>query len=90
MGVNKNEVRIPDVSVIVSAAGFDVAVICFYAGEHPSDGFEVVSGISDPDALPVVRTLLQDCLTALLTDDWHAVDELDSRVVSDEGGEFPF
>lgn len=73
---NANDLRIPDVSVLISAAGNDVGLICFYAGDHPSDPVEVVTGISSKDALPVLRSILADALKGLADTDWVSVDGL--------------
>lgn len=79
-----DEVRIPDIEIIVGASGNDIAVFCFYAREDIHQGYDVVAGISGKDALPAVRTVLRDALTALDQSDWFTVDELHSLTVSGE------
>jgi len=71
-----DEVRIPDVEVIVGAAGSDVAVFCFYKRSDIHDGYDIVSAITGTDSRAALRTVLQDCIQALAATNWHHVDEL--------------
>lgn len=73
-----NDLRIPDIEIIVGAAGNDVAVICFYQREDIHQGYEVFAVVASKTALPVVRTLLQDALTAINGNIWVDVGELDA------------
>jgi len=79
-----DEVRIPDIEIIIGASGNDIAVFCFYSREDIHQGYDVVSGISGKDALPAIRAVLRDALTALDQSDWFTVDELHSLTVSGE------
>jgi len=84
-----NEVRIPDVEVIVGASGNDVAVFCFYGRDDIHQGYDVVCAVCDPDARAVVRAVLQDAITALNIADWFTLDELHSDA-SEETADPPF
>lgn len=83
------EIRTPDVEVIVGAAGSDVAVFCFYKRDDIHHGYEVVCAVAGASARPVIRQVLQDCLTALNTENWNSLDELDQGASEEEGGK-PF
>lgn len=72
----EDEVRIPDIEIIVGAAGNDIAVFCFYRREDIHQGYDVVAGVADPDARAVIRAVLQDAITALNLADWFTVDVL--------------
>ena len=71
-----NEIRIPDVEIIVGAAGNDIGVFCFYLREDIHQGYDVVCAITHQDARAVVRQILQDAITAINSADWHTLDEL--------------
>lgn len=85
----KDEIRVPDIEIIVGCAGNDVAVFCFYLREDVHQGYDVVSAVADQDARPVIRQILQDAITAINGADWHSLDELRS-VTSEGDGEAPF
>jgi len=72
----ENEVRIPNIEVIIGAAGNDVAVICFYQREDIYDGYDVVAAVGSQNEIAAVVQILQDAITALNTKDWFDVDEL--------------
>lgn len=84
-----NEVRIPDVEIIVGAAGNDVAVFCFYSREDIHQGYDIACAIADQDARAVIRQILQDAIQAVNTADWHTLDELHPDT-SEETAEPPF
>lgn len=86
----KNDVRIPDVEVLIQAAQSDVALLCFFMGRSPHDPVEVVSSIRDIDEVGIVVSLLQDCIKALSAKNWVSLDELDSYSGKDEGSFPPF
>jgi hypothetical protein len=71
-----DEVRIPDIEVIVGCTGDDIAVFGFYLRPDIHEGYDVVCGIAGKTSREVVRTVLQDALTALNTADWVSLDEL--------------
>lgn len=71
-----DEVRIPDVEIIVGAAGSDIALFCFYGREDIHQGYDVVCAIGSKNERPAIRQILQDALKALDTADWYDVDEL--------------
>lgn len=71
-----DEIRIPDVEIIVGAAGSDVALFCFYGREDIHQGYDVVCAIGGKNERPAIRQVLQDALKALDTADWYDVDEL--------------
>jgi len=78
-----NEIRIPNIEVIVGAAGNDVAVICFYQREDIHDGYDVVAAVGSQNEINAVVQILQDAITALHTKDWYDVDELRSQLDPD-------
>jgi len=75
-----DEVRIPDVEILIGAAGSDVAIFCFYGREDIHQGYEVVCAIGGKVERPAIRQILQDALKALDTADWYTVDELHSEL----------
>lgn len=83
------EIRIPDVEVIVGAAGDDVAVFAFYKREDIHQGYDVVSAVADASARAAVRQILQDAIKILNDADWHTLDEL-HQDASEETDEPPF
>lgn len=85
----ENEVRIPDIEVIINAAAWEVAIISFYARKDIHQGFEVLAGVTSRNEIASIRAILQSAIEALSTDDWVTVDEL--RATAGEGsGEAPF
>jgi hypothetical protein len=84
-----DEIRIPDIEIIIGAAGDDIALFCFYKREDIHQGYDIVSGIPSTNALPVVRALLRDALTALDASDWYDVDGL-REITALETDEPPF
>jgi len=85
----KNEVRIPDIEVIVGCAGDDVAVFAFYLRPDIHQGYDVVCALSDKAARTVVRQILQDAVTSLNNADWFTLDELHEDTTAEEDGQ-PF
>jgi len=77
-----DEVRIPDIEIIIGAAGDDIALFCFYKRGDIHQGYDIVSGIPSQNALPVIRQILRDALTALDASDWISMDELREETVS--------
>jgi len=75
----QDEVRIPDVEVLIQAAASDVALVCFYVPKSPHEDVEVVATIDDIDTIGAVRAVLQMALQALNQQRWVALDELDTR-----------
>lgn len=84
-----DEIRIPDVEIIVGAAGTDVAVFCFYKREDIHQGYEVVCAVADQDARAVIRQILQDAITTLSNSSWYTMDEL-REGTSEETADEPF
>lgn len=84
-----HEIRIPDIEIIVGAAGDDVAVFCFYKREDIHQGYDIACALTHEDARPVVRQILQDAVTAINTADWVTMDVLREEPISGEG-EAPF
>jgi len=82
--VKKNEVRIPDIEIIVRAASSDVCVVALYAGDTPHDEWEVLAGISDHDDVVHIRAALQTAIRSLDATYWLSLDELDSRALEDK------
>lgn len=80
----RNEVRIPDVEIIIQAASSDVAAVCFYFPSDVHGAAEVVTAVSDPSAIPHLVEVLRQAITSLNAQDWFTVDGLDTRPVSDE------
>lgn len=74
------ELRIPDVEIIVGASSSDVAHFCFYRRAEIHEGYDVVCYIHGASARAVVSQILQDALTALRGSQWYDVDELRSLV----------
>jgi len=75
--MSNDEVRIPDVEVLIGAAGYDVAVFCFYKREDVHQGYDVVCALPASNESAVVKQILQDAITALNTANWYTLDELD-------------
>lgn len=84
-----DEIRIPDIEIIVGAAGDDVACFAFYLREDVHQGYDIVCALADTDARAVIRQILQDAITAINNADWITLDGLHSDAVS-ETGEAPF
>jgi hypothetical protein len=84
-----DEVRIPDIEIIVGCAGDDVAVFAFYLRQDIHQGYDVVCAVADQDARSVIRQVLQDAVTALNNADWHTLDGLHQATAS-ETEEPPF
>lgn len=78
-----NEIRIPNIEVIIGAAGNDVAVICFYQREDIHDGYDVVAAVGSTNEINAVVQILQDAITALHSKDWYDVDELRAQFDQD-------
>jgi len=78
----EDEVRIPDVEVIVGASSHDVAVFSFYKRGDIHQGYDVVAGVSGQVSRSAVSTILQDCIKTLSSPSWLAVDDL--RALADE------
>lgn len=85
----RNEVRIPDVEVLIAAAASDVALVCFYVGSSPAQPIEVVTAIRDLDEVGAVVAVLEDCIKAFRAQGWLSLDELDTRTSEEKGGQ-PF
>lgn len=74
--MSEDEMRIPDIEVVVGASGNDAAVFAFYRREDIHQGYEVVSVVTGRSAVAVIRKILQDCVTSLNDADWVNVDKL--------------
>jgi len=72
----RNEIRIPDVQVVVGAAGNDCAVFSFYVRPDIHQGYEVICGVGAASNRSSIRQILQDCLETLRSEDWSSVDDL--------------
>lgn len=83
--MSENDLRIPDIEVIVGAAGNDVAVFCFYRRDDIHQGYDIACAVPNQNALPVVRQILQDCITALNTTTWVTMDVLREDTTPEEG-----
>jgi len=79
-----NEIRIPDIEVIIGCAGDDIAVFAFYLRPDIHEGYEVICGVAGKAAREVVRQVLQDAITALNTADWFTLDELHTDTAEKE------
>jgi len=75
---HEDDLRIPDIEIIVGCAGDDIAVFGFYLREDVHHGYDVVCAVASKDARAIIRQVLQDAIQALNTADWVTVDELDS------------
>lgn len=84
-----DEIRIPDIEIIVGCAGDDVACFAFYLREDIHQGYDVVCAVADKEARPVVRQILHDAITSLNTVDWFSLDELHSST-AEETADPPF
>lgn len=84
MAKARDEVRIPDVEIIIQASASDVAAVCFYFAADVHGAAEVVTSVSDPSAIPHLVEVLRQAITSLNAQDWYTVDGLDTRPVSDE------
>lgn len=80
----RDEVRIPDVEIIIQAAASDAASVCFYFPSDVHGAAEVVTAVSDPSAIPHLVEVLRQAITSLNSQDWFTVDGLDTHLVSDE------
>jgi len=80
----QGDIRIPDIEIIVGAAGNDICVLCFYKREDIHHGYEVVAAICGKNEVAIVRKVLQDAITSLDTADWHTLDELHQDASSGE------
>lgn len=85
----ENVVRLPDVEILIGAASFEVAAICFYAREDVHQGYDVAIAVTSKNEVSVIRSVLQDALTALSSVDWKSLDEL-GAITSEASGEPPF
>ena len=72
----QNDLRIPDIEVIVNCSSYDVGFFAFYQRLDIHQGYEIVCGVTRKDAIPVVRQILQDAITSLGATDWVTMDEL--------------
>lgn len=84
MAKARDEVRIPDVEIIIQAAASDCAAVCFFFPADVHGKAEVVTAVSDPSAIPHLVEVLRQAITSLNAQDWYTVDGLDTRSVSDE------
>jgi len=81
-----NDLRIPDLEVIIGAAGNDSEVFDFYKRDDIHQGYEIVSIIGGKVSVVAMRACLQDCLASLNNADWHSMAELDESEDQDETG----
>lgn len=80
----ENEVRIPDVELLIQAASSDVAVVAFYVGKKVDDPVEIVASVIEYDAIGAIRAILQMAIHALYSQGWLSLDELDTRSVEEK------
>lgn len=80
----RDEVRVPDVEIIIQAAASDTACVCFYFPSDVHGAAEVVTAVSDASAIPHLVEVLRQAITSLNSQDWYTVDGLDTHLVSDE------
>lgn len=85
----ENEVRIPDVEILITASAFDVAFVAFYANEDIHEGYDVVCGVNSKNEVEHYVALLQDAITALRSVDWVSLDQLGASAVQNSADE-PF
>jgi len=78
------DLRIPDIEILIGAAGYDVASFSFYRRDDIHQGYDVVCAMPGRDAAAPIRKILQDAIKAINTADWHDVDVLREDVVSGE------
>ena len=83
----ENEVRIPDIEIVVGCASDQVAVFAFYMRADVHQGYDILCGIADQDARSVIRQILWDAIKALDNADWFDVDGL--RTALDQEMEEP-
>jgi len=72
-----NDLRIPDIEIVVRAASSDVAVICFWAPLEPHGDWEAVSGITDEHDVVHIRACLQAAIQQINAARWVSLDVLD-------------
>jgi len=77
-----DEIRIPDIEVIVGSAGDDIAIFAFYRRIDIHQGYEVVCVLAGKASRDVVGKVLSDCKETLHTQDWVTLEQLHS--VDDE------
>jgi hypothetical protein len=80
----KLETLIPDIEIVVNAAGSNVALVAFYAPDHPHEDWEIVAGVGEISDLVHLRASLQAAIQALNATDWFTVDELDTGAVPEK------
>jgi hypothetical protein len=79
-----DEVRIPDIEILINVAGSNMALVCFYKGKTIHDDFEIVAGIPSVTDIPPLVTVLEQAIKALHSGGWQSVDELDTRSVEEK------
>jgi len=73
-----DEIRIPDLEIIVGCSGDDLAVFAFYRREDIHQGYEVVCCIAGTSARAVIEQSLKDAITTLYTESWVTLEQLHS------------
>lgn len=86
---SKDEVRIPDVEIVISAAGSDVGVVAFYFPTNPHKQIEVLTTVVEASAASHLVALLHQAIASLNGEDWYTVDELAAGLAEEEN-EPPF
>lgn len=86
-GGKSDEIRIPDVELLIQAAQSDVALVSFYISTKPPFQMEVVCAVTDTDEVGPMVEVLKMAISCLLRKDWKSVDELDAGDVEKLGGQ---
>jgi len=73
-----NDLRIPDVEIVINAAGSDVAVVAFYFPGNPHEQAEIVATITDASARTHLVAVLYQAISIINGEDWFTLAELDT------------
>lgn len=72
-----DDLRIPDIEIVVRAASSDVAVVSFFTGDSPHSDWEVICGITEQSDIVHIRAALQAAIQAINAASWVSLDVLD-------------
>nr|CRY97732.1 hypothetical protein [uncultured prokaryote] len=75
----KDDVRIPDVEVLIQAASSDVGLFCFYISDDPHADMEIVAHVTDWTSRGALLAILKMAIQGLQQSGWVTLDELDTR-----------
>jgi len=88
MSVNVESVE-PDLQVVVSVRGVEIAVFGFFRRTDQVDGFDAVAGIAERREIGAIESLLNLSIEALHGQAWLDVDSLGAYLDAQEGN-LPF